>query len=107
MEPENLTEFEALFLLAVKQLQPEAYGVPIRRALSRALEREVSPGEVYTTLARLEEQGFVTSYHADPTPKRGGRDKRYVEMQKSGLAALNAAMQQQLIKEQRLQTEGI
>jgi DNA-binding PadR family transcriptional regulator len=52
------------------------------------LLRIVSPGAVYVTLDGLEDEGPISSRLSDPTPKRGGRSKRYYRLEALGERAL-------------------
>lgn len=87
-KPYYLGEFEEYLLLAIDRLRENAYGVTIRRAVSEAKGREISIGAVYTTLGRLEDKGYVSSYQGDPTPERGGRAKRFFKLEGAGSRAL-------------------
>ena len=51
--------------------------------------RAVSVGAVYTALDRLESRGYVRSRVGDPTPQRGGRRKKYYEIEPEGAATLS------------------
>ena len=86
-----LGEFEQLVLLAVLQLGEEAYAVPARRAIERATGRSVSRGALYTTLDRLERKGLLVSRWEEPTPERGGRQRRYHSVTPAGVRAVRAA----------------
>src|SRR5580692_7018144 len=70
-----LGSFELATVTALLRLKDNAYGVKIRQELEALLKKTVAIGAVYTTLARLEGKGFVSSYTGDPTPERGGRAK--------------------------------
>ena len=83
-----LGEFEQIVLLAVLRLKDGAYGVPIRSEIEERTGRQVSVGALYATLDRLEAKGFVESWFADATPRRGGRSKRYFRLTTEGAAAL-------------------
>ena len=83
-----LGEFEQLVVLAVLQLQGEAYGVPIRRLIEEKSGRRVSRGAVYTTLDRLEAKGMLASHFGDPTPEPSGKAKRYYAVEPRGIEAL-------------------
>lgn len=87
----NLGEFEQIVLLAILRLRNDAYGVTIRKEIAACTDREPSPGALYVTLDRLEEKGFVTSRFGDPTPRRGGRAKRYFEVSAHGVGAVTRA----------------
>lgn len=78
-------EFELMILLAVIQLDDQAYGVPIAREIEAHRGRYVSVGSIYAALERLEAKKMVSSTLADPTPERGGKAKRYFRITKTGL----------------------
>lgn len=88
MDEYRLGRFEELVLLALVRLRENAYGVPIRREIADRTGRDVSFGAVYTTLERLERKGYVSSRMGDPTPERGGRAKRYFQIEAPGIRAL-------------------
>jgi PadR family transcriptional regulator PadR len=87
----SLGEFEQVVLLAILRLGDGAYGVSIREEIQARTDREPSPGALYTTLDRLEEKGLLRSRLGDPTPQRGGRAKRYVEVTATGVEAVARA----------------
>jgi DNA-binding PadR family transcriptional regulator len=89
--PVALGEFELLVLLAILRLGDKAYGTSIRGEIAARTDRDPSPGALYTTLDRLEERGLVVSRFGEPTPQRGGRAKRYVEVSAAGLRAVARA----------------
>jgi PadR family transcriptional regulator PadR len=80
-----LRDFELMILLVVLRLGDDAYGVPIAREIKVHGRREISIANVYATLERLQEKGYVSSKLADPTPERGGRAKRYFSVTAQGL----------------------
>jgi len=89
---QSLGEFEQVILLAILRLKDEgAYGVSIRREITRRTHRRPTPGAIYTTLDRLEGKQFLRSSVGEATPERGGRAKRYYEVTAKGLAALRRA----------------
>jgi PadR family transcriptional regulator len=45
------------------------------------------------TLDRLEEKGYLRSWHSQPTAERGGRSRRHYELTKKGVAALGESRQ--------------
>jgi PadR family transcriptional regulator, regulatory protein PadR len=96
----SLGEFEQVVLLAILRLDNHAYGVTIRCEIIKCTGREPSPGALYTTLDRLEEKGFVTSFLGDPTPERGGRAKRFFTVTKKGAESVGRAQRafQRLLK---------
>ena len=83
-----LGELEQMVLLAVLQLDGEAFGTGVLQELSERVGRRVSRGALYVTLDRLEEKGMLASRLGDPTPRRGGKPKRYLTVTSPGLEAL-------------------
>ena len=82
----SLGEFEQLTLLAVLRLGEKAYGVTIRRAIEEGSGRDVSSGAVYTTLARLEKRGLVSSRVGEKAPERTGQRRKYYTVEPEGAA---------------------
>jgi PadR family transcriptional regulator, regulatory protein PadR len=88
-----LGEFEQLLLFALVQLEGDAYGGRIREAIERRTGRAISPGAVYTALDRLETRGLVSSRLGDATPRRGGKRKRYYQIEPEGTELLKRSHQ--------------
>ena len=88
MRPVTLGEFEQVILLAILRLGDNAYGVTIRDEIASCTDRQPSPGALYTTLDRLEERCLVSSEFGDPTPRRGGRSKRFFKVTPAGVKAV-------------------
>lgn len=88
--PEPIGRFEPIVLTAILSLREEAYGVSIHEKAAELVgPKNISPGSVYITLDRLEDQGLISSRLADPTPERGGRSKRYYRLEALGERALD------------------
>ena len=83
-----LGEFEELVLLTIANLGNDAYGLALLRDINERAKRNLSIGAMHSTLTRLEEKGFVTSYQGEPTKERGGRRKRYFELTSDAISAL-------------------
>lgn len=83
MTKRSLGEFEQLVLLAILRVGDGAYAVPVINEIEAQTDRKVSHAAVYIALRRLEEKGLVTSRLAEATPERGGRGKRYYEVDPS------------------------
>lgn len=92
MKGTHLGEFEFMVLAAILQVGADAYGVRIRQMIEASTDRHVSMGAVYATLDRLERKGLVCSSFGEATPKRGGKAKRYFQVQASGAAALKKSL---------------
>jgi DNA-binding PadR family transcriptional regulator len=86
-----LGPFEQAVLLAVLRLQADAYGRAILKDVQARLDRDVAPGAVHATLARLERKKLLASKLGPGTPIRAGRARRYYRLLPSGVRALNAA----------------
>ena len=92
-ERQFLGEFEELVLLAIMKLGKEAYGVLIAEAIEEATGKRVSTGALYTTLGRLEEKNFISSWMGEKTEERGGRAKKFFEISVTGKEALRSSAQ--------------
>ena len=88
MSQQTLGEFEQLVLLAILQLGGDVYGVPIVDEIERRTGRAVARAAVYVALRRLERKGLISSWMSEPTPERGGKARRCVEIEPEGLRLL-------------------
>ena len=88
---ETLGSFEQAVLLAIVRLKDDAYGRSILKEVETRLEREVTVGAVHATLERLEAKGLISSRLGEGTAVRGGRAKRFFQLQSEGVTALNDA----------------
>ena len=87
MGKHTLQNFELHVLLAMLREGGETYSVPLVLALERRMERPVSQAAVFISLRRLERKGFVRSRMDEP---EAGRARRYFEVTREGLAAVEA-----------------
>ena len=85
----RLGEFEQLLLFALVRLGDDAYGMTVRREIESRTGRSVSSGAIYTAMERLEARGYVSSTTGDPTPRRGGKRKKYYRIEQAGAEALS------------------
>ena len=83
-------EFEFFLLSAAAQLGNEAYGAAVLQKVGLFTGRRCSVGALYTTLDRLEKKGLLTTWMGEPTPERGGRAKRMINITPAGLEAVQA-----------------
>ena len=60
----------------------------IRQEIEAHIGRSIAIGSVYAALDRMERKGLLSSNVGDPTPVRGGRAKRFYELQAPGAEAL-------------------
>jgi len=91
MASQSLGGLELAVLLSVARLGDDAYGLGVRRDVSRLLGRDYSVGAIYTTLGRLEEKGLLSSTSSDPIPVRGGRSRRQFHVSPAGRVSLRQA----------------
>jgi DNA-binding PadR family transcriptional regulator len=84
-----LAEFELYVMLAVAQLDDDAYGASIRRAIEDRTGRSVSIGALYATLGRLGEKGLLDFEVSDPLPIQGGRARKFCRLTPEGREALH------------------
>ena len=88
----SLGELEQLVLLAVIQVEGEAYAASVRDELSQRTKRDVARGAVHVTLDRLEQKGFLTSKAGEESADRGGRPRRVFTLTAAGTRALQEAL---------------
>jgi PadR family transcriptional regulator PadR len=88
MKGTHLGEFEEVVLLSVAILASDAYGNTIKNEIKKRLGRNSSIGALHAALNRLEEKGYLESSEGETTPERGGRRKRYYNLTKAGVKAL-------------------
>lgn len=87
----GLGNLELAVLMSVARLGDDAYGLGVRRDVSRLRGHDYSVGAIYTTLVRLEEKGLLRSTTTDPLPVRGGRSRRQYQLSPGGRDALRDA----------------
>ncbi|MBN1271632.1 MAG: PadR family transcriptional regulator [Candidatus Aminicenantes bacterium] len=87
----ELTKIEEILLLTIWRLKDEAYGVGIRKYVSRIIEKEFTYGNLYSALSQLTKKKYVKKTLGDPTPDRRGRRKIYYSLSPAGLNALKDA----------------
>ena len=87
-----LGEFEQLILFALVDLEDDAYGASIGRAIERRTGRQVSAGAIYTALDRLMKRELVRAEVGEPTAERGGRRRKYYRLEPAGAVALSRSV---------------
>ena len=85
-------EFELLVLLATLSLGSRAYPFSIARDLEKRTGRKASRAAVLITLERLEDKELVSSRYGEPTPERGGRAKRFFQVNARGVQAVRDSL---------------
>ena len=83
-----LTRVEEFILIAIWNLQENAYSLAIQKKISGLSGKRWSLGTIYAPLERLERWGYITSHISDSTPERGGRQKRIYTITDIGKEAL-------------------
>jgi DNA-binding PadR family transcriptional regulator len=83
-----LSRKEELLLLAIWKLQEKAYGVEIRKHVSKVTDKYWSIGAIYDVLDRLTRKKFVSTQTSEPIKARGGKSRRYYQVTKQGFQAL-------------------
>jgi len=91
----DLTLSEIIFLLAIWRLEDNAYGVTIKRQITKDTRKTHTYGTLYSALDQLFKKGYVIKRAGPPTPERGGRSKIFYRLTPEGIQALNAARQLQ------------
>ncbi|MEJ2541043.1 MAG: helix-turn-helix transcriptional regulator [Gemmatimonadota bacterium] len=84
----HLGELEHMVLLAVLRLGDDAYGRSIREELESRVGRRVSRSVAYVTLERMADKGYLTPRMGEPSPRRGGKAKRFYALTPAGKEAL-------------------
>jgi DNA-binding PadR family transcriptional regulator len=90
-----LSRWEEVYLLAIWELEDNAYGVTIKKKVSKKTRKVLSYGSLYFALAQLVKKGLVEKSPGEPTHKRGGRRKYYYSLTKKGKRALRATYDHQ------------
>ncbi len=86
-----LGEFEQMVLLAILQLEGQAYGPNISEELEGQAGRRVSRGALYSSLDRLQHKKFLRWRIEGATSERGGHPMRRFEVTAAGVKALRAS----------------
>jgi DNA-binding PadR family transcriptional regulator len=74
----HLGELEQMVMLAVLQLEREAYAPEIGLLLEERARRELARGALYATLDRLEKKGLLRwSVEASSSGRAGSRKRRF------------------------------
>ncbi len=85
---EGMISVRSAFILAINDLT-DPYSNSIQERASEILGQRVSNGTVYTTLSRLEADGFIKSHWSAPLPERGGKSRRIYELTAEGAGTVD------------------
>lgn len=87
----ELTKTEEILLLSIWRLKEEAYGVKIRRHVSKMTKKQFTYGNLYSALKQLVEKNYVDKRPGEAVPQRQGRRRFYYTLTSEGLQALKEA----------------
>lgn len=83
-----LSRAEEIILLAILQLDDNAYGISIRDFIKEATGSEWSLAQIYDPLNRLTHKGYADKAKGAPSAERGGRHKCLYTITNEGKEAL-------------------
>jgi len=83
-----LSRSEEMYMVAIWELEDEAYGVAIRRRVTEKTGKMISYGALYIALDQLLKKGYVDKIPGEPTAKRGGRKKFFYTLTDPGIEVL-------------------
>lgn len=89
----SLTLKEQVLLLAIWQLNDNAYPVSIREKVIKITRKNVVYGTLYNSLELLLKKGYVASKKGEPTSERGGKSKIFFTLTDEGISALQNSKQ--------------
>lgn len=87
----ELTKVEEILLVAIWHLHENAYGVKIRKYVTKTVGKELTYGHLYSALNQLVIKKYVTKSSGTGSAQRLGRPRIYYSLARDGLAALKAA----------------
>ena len=90
-----LSRQEEMVLLSIWRLQDDAYGVNIRKYISKITGKYWSIGAIYVPLDRLLDKGYLQHYYKDTYNIKGGRRRRFYRISEAGLKALEEVQELQ------------
>jgi len=89
-------------LFALLRLGDGTFGAAVRRDIEARTGRDLAISSVYVALDRLETKGYLRTWVGNPTPERGGRRRKHVEVLPAGRRAAAQAW-----RHFRAMTEGL
>ena len=88
---DELTKVEEIVLIAIWQLEDNAYGYNVRKHILKFFKKEFTIGNLYSILNQLDKKGYVTKKSGESTKRRRGKPKIYYKVTKDGFQALRAS----------------
>ncbi len=89
----NLNLTEEMILVAIMHLKENAYGVTIRKHLSKVTKKIFPYGTLYSALDGMVRKDYLIKTVGDPSPERGGRRKNYYKLTEKGIEVLKYAFE--------------
>lgn len=89
-----LSKREEQILLAIIELDDNAYLVAIKKYLSKILGKNWTIGAIYKPLSKLESLGLIEASWGESTEKRGGRKKKIYRVTAEGIEVLSEIKKQ-------------
>jgi PadR family transcriptional regulator PadR len=87
----SLTLSEIIYLIAIWRLEDNAYGVTVRKQITKMTGKTYAYGTLYSALDQLFKKGYVIKSAGPPTQERGGRSKIFYKLTQEGVKALKAS----------------
>lgn len=84
----SVTRQEEQILLAIHNLDDDAYLITIREKIKEYTGKYYSVGTIYAPLNRLDKLGYLETYYGDANAIRGGKAKKFYKITKQGYEAL-------------------
>ena len=103
----ELTRLEEQILLSVWKLKGNAYGTTIFQHIREITGKRLAIGGIYFPLERLVNKGYLEAYKGEPTPIRGGQNKRFYILTRPGLDILIKVRETQEAFWERLPDPGV
>ena len=88
---EDLTKIEETVLIAIWQLEDDAYGYRIRQHILDTFLKEFTIGHLYSVLNQLDKKGHVCKSIGEESERRRGKPKVFYTVTEAGMQALESA----------------
>ena len=90
-----LTRKDELIILSILRLGKKASLVNLRELLNTHTQKKWSIGNVFVSLERLENLGYINTRLGEPTAKRGGKAVKHYTVSNAGMQALKETKRMQ------------
>ena len=92
---EYLTRKDELMILSILRMGKSASLVKLRELLNENTDKKWSIGNVFVSLEKLENLGYISTKLGEPTGKRGGRAVKFYIVSKVGMTVLKETKKMQ------------